>query len=84
MLESRAGMVVARRACVIGFAAVSLIAAGASACVVVEPHQRGRLASRVMQAVPDPTEIKLDAHVYQYREGSIGGGGVGGGGCGCN
>jgi len=35
-------------------------------------------------AQDDASERKLDGHVEEYREGSIGGDGVGGGGCGCN
>jgi hypothetical protein len=30
------------------------------------------------------TDEKLDEHVKEYREGSVGGSGSGGGGCGCN
>jgi hypothetical protein len=37
-----------------------------------------------MNPEPDAAEKKLDGHVHEYREGSIGGSGVGGGGCGCN
>ena len=53
-------------------------------CVRVHPWQRERLADRAMRPDPDPSEAKLDDHVHEYREGSIGGTGVGGGGCGCN
>ena len=56
----------------------------ASGCTAVKPYQRGRLASPVMQADTDPLGAKLDSHVWEYRESSIGGAGVGGGGCGCN
>jgi hypothetical protein len=55
-----------------------------AACTVVQPWQRGKLSTRVMQPDPDPDEQKLDGHVHEYREGSIGGSGVRGGGCGCN
>jgi uncharacterized protein DUF4266 len=55
-----------------------------SGCAAVAPYERGILGSRVMQASADPAEAKLDAHVHEYREGSIGGAGVNGGGCGCN
>jgi hypothetical protein len=62
-----------------------LTALGAgSGCVAVQPWERGKLASEVMAASPDPQELKLDGHVHEYREGSIGGAGVSGGGCGCN
>ena len=55
-----------------------------SGCVRVAAHQREYLAKPAMDPEQDPTEQKLDAHVSEYREGSIGGTGVGGGGCGCN
>ena len=64
--------------------ALVLAACLVSGCVTVEPHQRGVLSTRLMQLTPDPVEGKLDGHVYEYREGAIGGSGVGGGGCGCN
>ena len=53
-------------------------------CVRVQAHQRGHLAQRTMDPEAAPLEQKLDTHVQEYREGSIGGKGVGGGGCGCN
>ena len=53
-------------------------------CARVKPWQRERLAGRPMRVDKDRAERKLDAHVEEYREGSIGGSGVGGGGCGCN
>ena len=56
----------------------------ASGCVRVAAYQREHLAKRTMDPAGDPVEQKLDTHVTEYREGSIGGAGVGGGGCGCN
>jgi hypothetical protein len=53
-------------------------------CVRVAAHQREYLAKPAMNPEADPLEQKLDTHVEEYREGSIGGTGVGGGGCGCN
>jgi uncharacterized protein DUF4266 len=53
-------------------------------CVRVAAHQREYLAKPAMNPEADPLEHKLDTHVTEYREGSIGGTGVGGGGCGCN
>lgn len=53
-------------------------------CVRVQAHQRGYLAQPAMNPEAAPLEQKLDTHVQEYREGSIGGNGVGGGGCGCN
>ena len=56
----------------------------ASGCVRVAAHQREYLAKPAMDPQADPIEQKLDTHVEEYREGSMGGTGVGGGGCGCN
>ena len=53
-------------------------------CVRVKAYQRGYLARRSMDPQQAPLEQKLDTHVQEYREGSMGGNGVGGGGCGCN
>jgi hypothetical protein len=55
-----------------------------SGCVRVAAHQREYLAKPAMNPEANPLEQKLDTHVTEYREGSIGGTGVGGGGCGCN
>ena len=66
---------------VTGALIVSLAAAG---CARVKPYQREQHASRAMAAADGDAETKLDTHVEEYREGSIGGTGVGGGGCGCN
>lgn len=60
------------------------VATGAAGCARVKPWQREHHSRRAMQPQSDPGEAKLDAHVTEYREGSIGGVGVGGGGCGCN
>lgn len=54
-----------------------------ASCVRVKPYERATHATKAMQD-QSPEEAKLDAHVHEYREGSIGGNGVGGGGCGCN
>ncbi len=61
-----------------------LLTATSAACVRVRPHERQDLARRAMDPAGDPSERKLDGHVEEYREGSIGGSGTGGGGCGCN
>jgi hypothetical protein len=53
-------------------------------CVRVAAHQREYLAKPAMNPEAAPLEQKLDTHVAEYREGSMGGTGVGGGGCGCN
>lgn len=55
-----------------------------AACVRVRPHERQELSRRAMDPAGDASERKLDGHVEEYREGSIGGAGSGGGGCGCN
>jgi hypothetical protein len=63
------------------FALVLVLVTG---CVRVQPHERETLARRSMNPAADPSEKKIDEHVEEYREGSIGGSGAGGGGCGCN
>jgi hypothetical protein len=60
---------------------VVLLVAG---CVRVRAHEREYLAKPAMDPERAPLERKLDTHVQEYREGSMGGAGVGGGGCGCN
>ncbi len=77
-------MLTALRNRVRSLALILFVVATASGCVVVPSYQRDKLSSVVMRADPDSAERKLDGHVYEYREGSIGGAGVGGGGCGCN
>lgn len=61
-----------------------VLACAPSACARVKPYQREAHARRSMRADGQRVERKLDSHVQEYREGSIGGAGVGGGGCGCN
>lgn len=61
-----------------------LVLMASAGCARVKPWQRELHGSRPMRVDPDPVESKLDGHVSEYREGSIGGTGVGGGGCGCN
>jgi hypothetical protein len=60
------------------------LALALAGCARVKPHQREIHARRSMRGDADRAEQKLDSHVEEYREGSIGGTGVGGGGCGCN
>ena len=55
-----------------------------SGCAAVKPWQREQLSKSPMLFVSDGLELKLEEHVFQYREGSAGGFGFGGGGCGCN
>jgi len=61
-----------------------LLLLGLAGCVRVAAHEREYLARPAMDPQADPLEDKLDTHVHEYREGSMGGTGVGGGGCGCN
>ena len=63
---------------------VAMLVLAIGGCARVKPWQRERLAGRPMKVDKDRAEKKLDSHVEEYREGSIGGSGVGGGGCGCN
>ena len=63
---------------------VLVLVAGAAGCVRVHAHQREFLAKPTMNPEAAPLEQKLDTHVQEYREGSMGGAGVSGGGCGCN
>jgi uncharacterized protein DUF4266 len=63
---------------------LALAAVLLAGCVRIQAHQRGYLAQPTMNPQAAPLEQKLDTHVQEYREGSIGGTGVGGGGCGCN
>ena len=63
---------------------LACLAALTGGCARVKPWQREIHGKRVMNPDADSAERKLDEHVQEYREGSIGGSGVGGGGCGCN
>jgi hypothetical protein len=63
---------------------VVIVLVFATGCVRVAAHQREYLAKPAMDPEGGALEQKLDTHVAEYREGSIGGTGVGGGGCGCN
>lgn len=65
---------------VVGLVAGMFIASG---CARVKPYERETHAKKSMQD-KGPVDEKLEGHVHEYREGSIGGSGVGGGGCGCN
>lgn len=61
-----------------------LLCAGASACVVVRPHEREHLARPAMTGDRDAGESRFRQHETGAREGSDGGTGEPGGGCGCN
>jgi hypothetical protein len=60
-----------------------LAALSVASCARVKPYQREIHAKKSMQDKA-PVDEKLEGHVHEYREGSVGGSGVGGGGCGCN
>jgi len=62
---------------------LAVVAVLASGCGV-KAYQRGHLAKSKMQFNPSPEQNQLEQHVYNYREGSVGGYDGGGGGCGCN
>jgi hypothetical protein len=61
----------------------AVVVATLAGCARVQPWQRELHARREMRQ-SDPTERRLDGHVAEYREGSVGGTGVGTAGCGCN
>ncbi len=54
-----------------------------SSCSVA-PWERGNLAKKNMQIVPNPSRAALRHHVFDSKESSQGGVGTAGGGCGCN
>ena len=56
----------------------------ATACVPVQPWQRGVLADRRMQWARDPERDSARTHVFSVREGASGGAGGGVGACGCD
>ncbi len=61
---------------------MTVVLATLGGCARVQPWQRELHARREMRH-SDPTERRLDGHVADYREGSVGGT-VGTAGCGCN
>jgi len=61
-----------------------LLALTTSACAGARPYEREYLARKNMQFGAHPEADVLNEHVFQYREGSVGGYGGQGGGCGCN
>lgn len=63
------------------------LATGLGGCAIepwVQPYERERLASPLMQPGGDVLADKHRDHVYSVREGARGATGVQGGGCGCN
>ena len=65
------------------FLVLLVLGACLAGCYRVKPYEREAHSRRSMQQ-SDEVEAKLDGHVAEYREGSVGGDGAGGGGCGCN
>ncbi len=54
-----------------------------TACVPVQPWERGNLAKPQMALDPNPLQSALRAHNYGSREAAAGGNAAQGGGCGC-
>lgn len=75
-----------RKVIAIAIAAVSLSALPACSLVGkrVSAFERGNLSKNGMQLVGAPKEQAGMNHMYNAREGSVGGFGGAGGGCGCN
>jgi hypothetical protein len=67
----------------VGYRRLLLLIVLCCGCVRVKPYQRAVHAKAGMQD-PEDIDRKLEEHVRDYREGSMGGSGTGGGGCGCN
>jgi hypothetical protein len=55
-----------------------------SACAVVAPYERERLARPDMELGRNADVAAGEDHAINYREGSSGATGTSGGGCGCN
>lgn len=66
------------------FRLCSIFLLGATACVVVRPHERENLARPAMVKDRDAGEARFRQHQTGAREGADGGTGEPGGGCGCN
>jgi len=60
-----------------------LLALTGTACVTVQPWERGRLADPQMKFDENASLTAYQAHWQEAREGAAGGSGVQGGGCGC-
>jgi len=65
-------------------AAMVVVFATTTGCTAVPAWDRARLAQPCMLPEPRPMSAGFAEHVYDYREGSVGGSGIVGGGCGCN
>ncbi len=71
------------RRLVVATLGATILTATLAGCTRVKPYQRETHAKKSMQDQAS-VDKKLDEHVHEYREGSVGGRGAGGGGCGCN
>ena len=63
------------------------VATAAGGCATFEPPkpwEKQYLAHPAMQFDADPVSARTAQHIYQSKEGAVGGYGAGGGGCGCN
>ncbi len=61
-----------------------LAAPAVSGCTHVAPYEREHLARPSMDTSSESRENRFKAHVFDSREGAMGGYGSTGGGCGCN
>jgi hypothetical protein len=82
-LPAMLGRRAVRRRMVATLVLLALVAGGCST-TRVRPWQKEKLAKRIMVLRPDTDEARLDLHMLESREGSVGGFGTSGGGCGCN
>lgn len=64
--------------------ALLLAAPAVAGCVTVSPYEREYLSKPGMDAQREASEEGFKAHVFDSREGAMGGYGSTGGGCGCN
>lgn len=55
-----------------------------SGCVTVSPYEREYLSRPSMDVEREASEEGFKTHVFDSREGAMGGYGSTGGGCGCN
>lgn len=82
--QSRHGFIAARRGRGLGAVLLLVVAGSATACVTVQPYERGRLAQPDMTLERPADLVAGQEHAEEYREASVGGFGGAGGGCGCN
>ncbi len=63
---------------------LALFVVGLSACTHVRPYERETLSRPIMDTDRERYETAFRSHVYDAREGAMGGYNSTGGGCGCN